>query len=80
FFGLERLFTAFLTEHGTEGKSEFFIPDAVAELIGSGAATVRVLPVEGQWFGTTYREDRDSVMTSLSTLVAAGTYTDPLWA
>jgi len=80
FCGLERLFTAFLTEHGTEEKSEFFIPDAVAGLIGSGEATVRVLPVEGQWFGTTYREDRNSVMASLSTLVAAGTYPAPLWA
>ncbi len=79
FCGLETLFTTFLTERGHGEKSEFYIPDAVSEMIGGGIATVRVLPVEGQWFGVTYREDRDAVMASLSTLVAHGAYPSPLW-
>jgi len=79
FGGLERLFTAFLTERGAEEKSEFYIPNAVTELIAGGAATVRVLPVDSRWFGVTYREDRDEVVASLSSLVAGGAYPSPLW-
>jgi NDP-sugar pyrophosphorylase family protein len=79
FPGLEKLFSAFLMERGMEEKSEFYIPNAVAELIGTGTATVQVLPVESQWFGVTYREDRDNVAASLSSLVAGGAYPSPLW-
>lgn len=76
---LEELFTAFLLKHGTAEKSEFYIPEAVANMIHDGKATVNVLPVESKWFGVTYREDRPSVISALSTLVTEGTYPSPLW-
>lgn len=66
FCGLERLFVSFLTQRGTEEKSEFYIPDAVTGLIHAGVATVRVLPVESRWFGVTYRQDRDAVVAALA--------------
>jgi len=66
FSGLEELFVSFLARRGTEEKSEFYIPDAVTGLIQTGAATVRVLPVESRWFGVTYREDRDAVVAALA--------------
>jgi len=79
FAGLEKLFSTFLTARGTEEKSEFYIPDAVAELIACGGATVQVLPVESEWFGITYRADRDNVAASLARLVADGVYPTSLW-
>lgn len=80
FAGLEELFTVFLAKHGTEEKSEFYIPAAVEDLIQAGKASVRVLPVESQWFGVTYREDRASVVAALSGLAAKGDYPSPLWS
>ena len=80
FGGLENLFVSFLAERGQEEKSEFYIPSAVADLVEAGAATVRVLPVESQWFGVTYREDRESVVRALAGLAASGHYPSPLWA
>jgi NDP-sugar pyrophosphorylase family protein len=80
FAGLEELFSAFLAKHGTGEKSEFYIPDAVANLIQTGKANVSVLPVASQWFGVTYREDRPLVVSALSALVKSGEYPSPLWS
>ena len=80
FAGLEELFSDFLSKHGTEEKSEFYIPAAVASMIQTNKARVRVLPVQSQWFGVTYREDRPSVVSDLAGLVALGEYPLSLWA
>lgn len=79
FTGLEDQFVGFLKARRNEEKSEFYIPSAVAALIGSGFATVRVLPVESRWFGVTYREDRPVVVQALAGLAAEGIYPSPLW-
>lgn len=71
---LEKSLRDFLaTESGSE-KAECYIPSAVAEMIASGAATVRVLPTSSEWFGVTYREDRPRVVESIAKLVAGGAY------
>lgn len=80
FAGLEELFYEFLTKRGTEEKSEFYISEAIANLIQAGKAEVSVLPVASQWFGVTYREDRPLVVSALAGLVASGEYTSPLWS
>lgn len=80
FAGLEDLLTGFLTVRGAEEKSEFYIPNAVADLIESGRGSVRVLPVTSTWFGVTYREDRATVTEALRRLVSQGAYPSPLWA
>ncbi len=80
FAGLEDLFSTFLTKHGAAEKSEFYISEAIANLIQAGKAGVSVLPVTSQWFGVTYREDRPLVVEALAGLVASGQYPSPLWA
>jgi len=76
---LEAGLNRFLEKHSAEEKSEFYIPSAVAEMIGAGLVTVRVLPVESPWFGVTYREDRPLVAESLAKLSNSGEYPSPLW-
>lgn len=80
FAGLEELFSLFLAKHGADEKSEFYIPEAIANLIRAGKANVRVLPVGSQWFGVTYHGDRPTVVSALSSLVASGEYPSPLWS
>lgn len=80
FAGLEELFADFLSKYGSVDKSEFYIPAAVADLIHSRRANVRVLPVVSQWFGVTYREDRPAVSAALAGLAASGQYPAPLWS
>ena len=71
---LEARFAKFLSERGTEMKSEWYIPFVVDELIREGKADCRVLPTDSSWFGVTYREDKPFVVDSIRKLVEAGEY------
>ena len=59
-------------------KSEFYIPSAVASLIHSGDAEVKVMKSSDSWFGVTYREDKPVVQESIARLIGANVYTSPL--
>jgi hypothetical protein len=72
-------FAVFLEARGGDPRAEFYLPDAVGQLIEAGRARVRVLPTGSPWFGMTHREDATAVRDSLRALVAAGEYPVPLW-
>lgn len=60
-------------------KSEFFIPLMVNKLIKDDTATVKVLDTTSSWFGVTYPEDRENVVTKIQSLVKAGIYPNKLF-
>ncbi|MCR5822678.1 MAG: nucleotidyltransferase [Bacteroidales bacterium] len=70
----EKLFVDFLREHGTEMKSEYYIPFAVNTFIARGYARMKVLKTTAQWFGVTYKEDRPMVVERLKKLHDQGVY------
>ena len=76
---LEKRFTKFLAERGTEMKSEWYIPFVVDELIKEGKASCRMLPTDSSWFGVTYREDKPFVVGEIAKLVAQGEYPQKLF-
>lgn len=76
---LERLFRNFLEAHGSERKSEFYLPFAVDSLIRAGKAEIKLLTSENSWFGITYREDKPFVQAALRKLVAEGLYPERLF-
>jgi len=75
----KREFVKFLTNHGKEAKSEFFIPSVVDKLIKGKEATVDVLTTSSRWFGVTYPEDRPTVVDNLAGLHREGVYPDKLF-
>ncbi len=75
----EDYFVQFLTEHGQELKSEFYIPIMVDYLIRTGKATCRVLDTPSKWFGVTYASDRQQVVDKFAQLVKDGIYPSPLF-
>lgn len=75
----DREFRRFLDAHGTELKSEFYIPTCIDTLINSGEATVRVLDTDSRWFGVTYAADRQGVVDRLAALHATGEYPDKMF-
>ena len=77
---LEARFAKFLSERGSEMKSEWYIPFVVDELIKEGRADCHVLPTNSSWFGVTYREDKPFVVAEIGKLVAAGEYPAKLLA
>ena len=60
-------------------KSECFIPKAVDYFIKHGIIKVKVLSADSDWFGVTYREDREAAIKKIDDLTASGVYPASLW-
>lgn len=75
---VEKTFHEFLANQIANPKSEFYIPYAVDALIQSGKAKVRLLRCDSEWFGVTYREDREPVQKAIKSRVDSGEYPAPL--
>lgn len=75
----EAYFRSFLQEHGQELKSECYMPSVVNKLIHEGTATLRVLHSSAQWFGVTYKADREPLVKRIQELIASGAYPENLW-
>ena len=75
----EEAFKEFLTKHGQELKTEFYIPTLVNDLIKAGKATCQVLDTSAKWFGVTYADDRQMVVDKIQSLVDTGVYPKKLF-
>ena len=77
---LEGRFPAWLEENlpANPLKAEYFLPFVVNALIQEGEGCVHVLPCRESWYGITYREDMDSVVSHLAALRAEGRYPEIL--
>ena len=80
FGDLAALFPRFLAANaGNIEKAEFFIPNAVADLIHAGRARAKVLPTSEKWYGVTYAADKPKVKEAIARMVRAGVYPAGLW-
>ncbi len=77
----QEMFPEFLARTAQEDPlcGEFLLPATVDTLVSDGAARVRVLKSEDQWYGVTYREDKPSVVNALAEMTRQGLYPDDLW-
>jgi len=78
FTQIETHFTNFLKAHGSEDKSECYIPTVVDELIELGKADCKVLDTTSSWFGVTYPDDKPHVVASIQKLIDEGIYPSSL--
>ncbi|MCF8234787.1 MAG: nucleotidyltransferase [Bacteroidales bacterium] len=76
---LEKGFDQFIRENAYDPKAEYYIPTVVTELINNMEATVRVLKSSDQWFGVTYKEDKEDTIEKIKELVDEGKYPLNLW-
>lgn len=75
----EKQFAEFLTGHGQELKSEFYIPMLIDFLIHSGRKKVEILHCAENWFGVTYKKDKPNVVEKINLLIQEGRYPEKLW-
>lgn len=75
--GLQRFLTLELMENPL--KSEYYLPKEIDRLLAANKVRVHVLPVEEQWYGVTYQEDKPTVTAALLRMQKAGTYPKSLW-
>ncbi len=58
---------------------EYMIPTVVSELIKEGKVSCQVLSTTSVWYGVTYKEDKEYVVSSIKTLVDEGKYPQGIW-
>ncbi len=77
---LEREFKKFLSaDHPDPLKSEFYLPSVVKTAMDEDNKKVSVLPTCAKWYGVTYKEDRDGVVSFLKRASVTGIYPENLW-
>ncbi len=75
---LRQDFQNFLRSAGDDARAERLLPEMVDRQIREGGLKVFVLPSSGQWFGMTYRQDRQAVAQALKQLHERGEYPESL--
>ena len=78
FPAMRDLFAAFLDD-GPGPDREFFLSEAISDLIATGRARCTVLPTRERWLGVTFPADHAGVAESLRGLVDSGVYPMRLW-
>ncbi len=76
---LEAYFAEFINENANNLTAEFYIPYVVNKLIKQNDADVCVLKSHDQWFGVTYKEDKQVTVAKINELIQKGIYPENLW-
>ena len=77
---LETGFQEFLKKNAENyQKAEYLLPTIIGDLLKQGKADVKVLKSNDQWFGVTYKEDKEYVVESIRELIAGGVYPEKLF-
>lgn len=71
---LERELKLFLDKNAGEMKEECYLPLVMGTLIKNNEAQVKVIPCEERWYGVTYREDKESVVSAITKFIDEGKY------
>jgi dTDP-glucose pyrophosphorylase len=80
FADLKRYFDDFLNAAGrTQPRAECYLPMAADWLIKSGLLKIRSLEADADWFGVTYKEDRETAIKRIGEYTASGVYPEKLW-
>ena len=75
----KQYFDDFIAASGTELKSECYLPKASDWFIKNNYLKMRALQADAEWFGVTYKEDKEAAIKRLAELSAQGVYPAPLW-
>ena len=77
--GLELEFKKFLDKNINNIKSEFLLPSYINDMIDKKKMSVACLPVSDKWFGVTYAEDKEKVISEFKKLSENKVYPDKLF-
>ncbi|MDR1353073.1 MAG: hypothetical protein LBK05_07310 [Treponema sp.] len=79
FPALRRYFDEFLAEKAKDIKGESYLPLAADWFVRSGLLDIRALEADPEWFGVTYKEDREVAVNRIDRLAGQGVYPPALW-
>lgn len=70
---IEEGFISFFGRNAENPEAEYFVPEVLKKLIGKGIK-IPVLPTSSEWFGVTYKQDKEVVQEALLKLHHQGMY------
>ena len=76
---LEKAFNIFLNENHLSLSAEFYIPTLIQYVINNKIKDIDVLSGNAQWFGMTYKFDREETRQSILKLIDNNIYPIKLW-
>ena len=76
---LEEAFHHFVQTRGQDPRAEFYIPLFISEVLQNQSARVKVIPTQAQWYGITYREDREDLQKAIAEKIRQSFFPNPLW-
>jgi len=77
---IEKGLNQFIKENANHPTAEFYIPDIVTAKIQSKEIAFSVIPTNDNWFGVTYKEDKQMAVETLNTHIDNGVYPKNLWS
>jgi hypothetical protein len=75
----QKYFDNFISTSYRDIKSECYIPRAADHFIQQGSIRIRSLPANSEWFGVTYKDDKETAVRRIAELTARGVYPARLW-
>ncbi len=60
-------------------KCEYLIPEVVCNNIKKNKITFKAFKTSSRWMGVTYKEDKESIVEGINSLIENGEYPDKLW-
>lgn len=76
---LEENFCCFLEKNLNDPKEEFYVSQAISDLLSHFKITVSVRVTGGQWYGMTYKEDKPKMVSAIADFIEKGCYPQALW-
>ena len=69
-----------MEENANHPTAEYYIPDLVTTKIKSKEIAFSVIPTNDNWFGVTYKEDKQKAIDTLNIYIKNGIYPMKLWS
>lgn len=77
---IEEGFVPFMEDNKNNLDScEYLIPTVVSDLIKDGVVSCEVLSTKSVWYGITYKDDKNYVVSSLENMMKNGEYPEGIW-
>ena len=77
---IEKGLHQFMEENANHPTAEYYIPDIVTAKIQSKEIAFSVIPTNDNWFGVTYKEDKQMAIDTLNKHINNGVYPKSLWS
>ncbi|MDR0487378.1 MAG: hypothetical protein LBG91_03940 [Treponema sp.] len=75
----DEFLAVFASDPAGEIKSECYLPRAGDYFIKKGIVKIKALSANSDWFGVTYKEDKEAAIQRIGELTNSGVYPAPLW-